>query len=489
MAYCGGNWNNGGNAGVFNVNLNNPRSNSNDNLGFRSALPHSQKAEVYEQRPAQGIKESVPAIQKNGSKNKDMQRTYCMPRWWRQTKPEAAVKSERRRTAEKKLRVSSGRRRESCDARRFYFMSSKIKVTFDEVFSMESMLEALHNASKGRRYDPEVLRWNLESYKRLSGLQKEVYSGNYRIEQYHIFFIREPKKRMIMSIAFKHRIVQWCIYQKIHPLLVNGYIKDTYGCIPGRGAQAAVKRVRYWIDDAERKGKKLYYLKFDISKYFYRVDHKILEKLIRKKIKDKRPCDLLASIINCEHTAFGLPPGKAPEEVPMSERLYDVGMPIGNLMSQIFANFYLNELDQFCKRVLGIEDYIRYMDDGLILSEDKEELRKWEEAIRAFLKEQLHLDLNSKTCIRPVSQGIEFIGYRIWPGYTTVRKSSSKHMKRYLVKIESDYRNGDVTMEEAREVYMCYKAILEDCDCEQLRDTILGGFVLTRTPEEGEQAA
>ena len=366
----------------------------------------------------------------------------------------------------------------------FIFMSNKIKVTFDEVFSMESMLEALKNASKGRRYDPEVLRWNLDAYRKLKELQEEIYSGRYTVDQYHIFYIREPKKRMIMSIAFKHRIVQWCIYQKIHPLLVQGYIDDTYGCIPGRGAQKAVKRVRYWLDGAEQKNQKLYYLKFDISKYFYRVDHDILESLLRKKIEDQRLCNLMAGIIHCEHTPFGLPPGKGPGEVPMEDRLYDVGMPIGNLMSQIFANFYLNELDQFCKRTLRIHEYIRYMDDGLALSESKEELQRWESEIRNFLKEELHLDLNKKTCIRPVSQGIEFIGYRIWPGYTTVRKSSSKHMKRYLVKIESDYRNGDVTIEEAREVYMCYKAILEQCDCKQLEDKILGGFVLTKAPKE-----
>jgi len=310
-------------------------------------------------------------------------------------------------------------------------------------------------------------------------LQEEIYSGKYMIEQYHIFYIREPKKRMIMSISFKHRIVQWCIYQNINPVLVRGYIKDSYGCIPGRGAQQAIKRVRYWIDDAERKRQKLYYLKFDISKYFYRVDHAVLEELLRKRITDQKLCDLMAGIINCEHTPFGLPPGKGPGDVPMEDRLYDVGMPIGNLMSQIFANFYLNELDQHCKRTLRIRRYIRYMDDGLILSESKEKLRQWEAEIRIFLKDKLHLELNQKTCIRPVTQGIAFIGYRIWPNYTTVRKSSSEHMKRYLAKIENDYRNGDTTIERARDVYMCYKAILDQCDCKQLRNTVLGDFMLT----------
>lgn len=359
-------------------------------------------------------------------------------------------------------------------------MSSKITVGFDEVFSLEAMYEALRHASKGRRYKPEVLKYNLDPYPHLKALQDEIYSGTYRIDRYHIFFIREPKKRMIMSIAFKHRIVQWCIYQALHPLLVNGYIKDTYGCIPGRGTHKAVERVRYWLGKAERQGKRLFYLKFDISKYFYRVDHKILEAIIRKKIKDRRLCDLLARIINCEHTAFGLPSGKSPEDVPMSERLYDVGMPIGNLMSQIFANLYLDNLDQFVKRKLRAHMYVRYMDDGIILSESKEELHRWHKKIEKFLSDRLRLDLNRKTCIRPVSQGIEFVGYRIWPGYTAVRKSSSKHMKRRMKKAMSDYRSGSATVEDCRALYMNYKAILDKCDCDALERKILGDFILTK---------
>lgn len=358
-----------------------------------------------------------------------------------------------------------------------------IKVSFDDVFSMESLYEALKNAAKGRRYKYEVLEYELDAYNKLKELQDEVYSGNYKIDKYHIFFISEPKKRMIMSIDFKHRIVQWALYQALSPLLNKSYIEDSHGCIARRGQLSAITKLRYWVDAPKTPQ---YYLKLDISKYFYRVDHETVKAIYRKKISDRRICNLIDNIIDCETTAFGLPRGKSPEEVPLEDRLYDVGMPIGNLMSQITANVYLNSLDQYCKRALRIHRYIRYMDDIIILSDSKQELHALHEKIEVFLGKELKLDLNKKTCIRPVSQGISFIGYRIWPHYITIRKSSSKHMKRYLRKKMKDYADGRCTAEEAKCTYLCYKAVLDRCTCRQLKEKVLGGFVLTH--DKGTEA-
>ena len=128
-----------------------------------------------------------------------------------------------------------------------------------------------------------------------------------------------------MSISFYHRIVQWAIYRVINPILVKGYIEDSYGCIPGRGSLSAMKRLKYWVEAVEKKPGTWYYLKLDISKYFYRISHEVLKKILAKKIKDRRLLDVLYSIIDCKHTPFGLPPGKGPGEVPLEERLFDVG--------------------------------------------------------------------------------------------------------------------------------------------------------------------
>lgn len=360
----------------------------------------------------------------------------------------------------------------------------KIKNVFDSIFSMENLQVALEDACRGRRYKKDALIYTLNSYELLSEIREEIYSGNYAIERYFIFYVYEPKKRMIMSIGFKHRIVQWAIYRIINPMLINGYISDSYGCIPGRGSLSAMKKVRYWLALTDHLGGTWYYLKLDISKYFYRVSHRILIEILEKKIKDKRLMELLISVIECEHTPFGLPEGKSPGEVPLEERLYDVGMPIGNLLSQVFANVYLDVLDQFCKRTLGIKFYIRYVDDVAIFSDSKADLHRWRIEIERFLREKLELHLNKKTCIRPVSQGMEFVGYRIWRHKVTVRKSTSLRIKRALKGIRHRYSKGEVSMQESIDSMQCYVGMLGHCDCEAFKESIIDSFVLIRNHED-----
>lgn len=301
---------------------------------------------------------------------------YVVPPLWRQTKQKAT------------LETASNTKCERRDTEIFREDDAmKIKNVFDLIFSMENLHAALEDASRGRRYQKDVLAYNLDAWEKLTLLREEILSGGYCIERYYIFYIHEPKLRMIMSISFRHRIVQWAIYRVVNPLLVPGYIKDTYGCIPGRGSLGAMNRLKYWLELVSRKeGETWYFLKLDISKYFYRVSHRILKEILAKKIKDERVLEILYGIIDCKHTPFGLPPGKNPEDVPLEERLYDVGMPIGNLLSQLFANIYLDALDQFCKRVLGIRYYIRYMDDVIILSNSKLQLREWKDRIGTFLE-------------------------------------------------------------------------------------------------------
>lgn len=363
----------------------------------------------------------------------------------------------------------------------------KIKNVFDLIFSKENLYNALRDASEGRRYQKDVLDFNYDAWTNLSDLQEEVYCGEYAIEKYYIFYIHEPKLRMIMSISFKHRVVQWAIYRVVNPMLVPGYIEDSYGCIPGRGSLSAMQRLKYWLAMVScQEGEDWFYLKLDISKYFYRVSHRVLKKVLAKKIKDQRLLDVLYGIIDCKHTPFGLPPGKNPEDVPLEERLYDVGMPIGNLLSQMFANIYLDMLDQFCKRILCIRHYIRYMDDVIILGNDKFQLREWKERISVFLETELELNLNNKTCIRPIGQGIEFVGYRVWSDHVFVRKSTTLRVKRNLKGVRSFYAVGKMTFEKVTETFRCYIGMLQHTDSQALIDKIYQDMILTKT--EGSYA-
>ena len=362
---------------------------------------------------------------------------------------------------------------------------AKIKNVFDTIFSMENMYAAFEDAARGRRYNKDVLDWSFDTWTQLKELRERILAGEYDIDRYYIFYVYEPKKRMIMSISFMHRIVQWAIYRVLNPMLVDGYIGDSYGCIPGRGVNGAVEKLHGWLQYVSLKEGRWYYLKLDISKYFYRISHRILKKLLRRKIKDDRLIRLLERIIDCEHTPFGLPPGKSPGDVPMDQRLYDVGMPIGNLLSQMFANFYLNELDQFCKRVLRIKYDIRYMDDVIILSDNKEQLHEWEQRISEFLETELELTLNNKTCIRPISMGVEFVGHRVFPDHVQIRKSTTLRIKRSLRGVREKYRRGEMAFEKVTETFQSYLGMLSHTNSIEFVESMYLEMVLTHAERSG----
>ena len=207
-----------------------------------------------------------------------------------------------------------------------------------------------------------------------------------------------------------------------------------------------MQRLQYWLRKIDRKpGPGWYYLKLDISKYFYRVNHDVLMEILGRHIKDERLMNLIDKIINNPNEPFGLPPGKGPEDVEPEEWLYDVGMPIGNLSSQLFANIVLNELDQHAKHKMKVRYYIRYMDDAILLAQDKKTLHRWKEEIQAFLRDRLKLELNRKTAIRPVRMGIEFVGVRVWSTHILLRKSTTRRLMRETKAIAEKRARGEMS--------------------------------------------
>lgn len=351
-----------------------------------------------------------------------------------------------------------------------------LKNVFEQVVAYDNLYRAYLNARLCKRYRYEVLNFSAHLEDNLVKLQKELYDRTYTLGKYREFYIYEPKKRLIMAQPFKDRVVQWAIYQVLNPVFAQGYITDSYACIKERGTHKAVKRLHYWLRQVGKKPEKYYFLKLDISKYFYRIDHDVLMGILKRKIHDDDMIFLLDKIVNSSETNFGLPPGKSPGEVKRSDRVSEKGMPVGNLSSQMFANLYLNELDQYCKRTLGIHFYVRYMDDVIILHQDKDQLHEWKRIIDTFLKEKLQLDLNEKTCIRPITLGVEFCGYKIWNTHIKLRKSTALKMKRNLKKLQKEYAAGEVTVEEAKQTISSYLGILKHCDSYSLKRTIFGEY-------------
>ena len=296
------------------------------------------------------------------------------------------------------------------------------------------LIEADRNARKGKRYRAEVLNFTARLEDNLFTIQQGMMNGSYVLGPYRKLWVYVPKKRLVMALDYPDRIVQWSLYLYLNPLYDRLFIEDSYACRKDKGSHKAAKRLQYWMCQVQRKpGPGWYCLKLDISKYFYRVNHEKLLAILGRRVKD------------------------------------EVGMPIGNLTSQLFANIYLNELDQCCKHRLKIHYYIRYMDDVIILGQDKETLHRWKAAVETFLREELALDLNSKTSIRPVCQGVEFVGVRIWPTHMKLRKSTVRRIKREVRKISALYAAGDMTRQDFYRRIASIRGLLKHTESASLR--------------------
>ena len=365
---------------------------------------------------------------------------------------------------------------------------------YDRICEYEELYQSHLEARKGKRYRDDVLLFTDKLEENLIELQNELIWQSYKVGEYRQFYVREPKLRLVMALQYRDRVVQWDIYKQLYPFYDKMFIEDSYACRREKGSHKAADRLQYWLRQVSRKPGKWYYLKLDISKYFYRVDHLVLLDILSRRIKDPRLMQLLSDIINSEDTRFGLPAGLSPEECTEDMWLADVGMPIGNPTSQLFANLYLNELDQLCKHELHIHYYIRYMDDVIILLDDKRELARLKAIIEDFLNSVLHLDLNKKTAIRPCSLGVEFVGYHIWATHRKLKKQTARRMIRNVKRMCKQMAAGTLSREEFDRTAASYNGVLRHCNSYGLKQKLNDiyfqyNYQPQETPAEPERTA
>ena len=349
-------------------------------------------------------------------------------------------------------------------------MSEKqvISDAFLQITEFSWLEDAYRHARKAKRYRNEFLAFSNDLDANLQTIQEQVRAGTFVFGPYRRHWVFVPKKRLVMALPCASRIVQWAIYLLLNPFYDRMMIEDSYACRKGKGSLAAAQRLQYWMQQVEGKPGQWYYLKLDISKYFYRVDHAVLLGILADRIKDPQIIALLEMIINCDGEKFGLPRFMSPDDADEFDWLADVGMPIGNLTSQLFANIYLDQLDQFCKHVLHIRHYIRYMDDVVILAKTKEEAQEYLRAIAEFLQTVLHLDLNSKTTIRPVGR-IEFVGFMVSARELKLRKATIRRMKEAMRAISRKLFTGEMSREDFDRRVASYKGMIQHCKNEGLR--------------------
>lgn len=348
---------------------------------------------------------------------------------------------------------------------------------YKDIYCYENLLAAYHNAALGRRYRHDVMKFTENLEENLIDIQNDLIWHKYKVGEYHEFFVHDPKKRLIMSLPFRDRIVQWAIYRVLNPIFDRRYINTSYGCRVGGGAHKAIKQLQRYIRATDAPA---YVLKLDMSKYFYRVNHDILFGILKRIFKDKDVLWLMHTIIYGDHL-FGI---QIDDHNYEKDRVPGVGMAIGNLSSQMFANLYLNELDQYAKHKLRVKYYIRYMDDIAIVGDDKHVLWQYEKAIDEYVTTALALKLNNKTAVTTETQGIDYCGYRVFRDHILLRKKTALRMKRKLKSIRRRYSHGHATMQEYHDTLVSYLGMLKHCDSERLTNAILQNTLRRDSHEE-----
>jgi retron-type reverse transcriptase len=275
----------------------------------------------------------------------------------------------------------------------------RIGFLFEQAFTPDALYQAWLDASRGKRSKRACLEFSRYLSCNLDALHKELHSGTYKPQQYLEFIVYEPKKRTIYAPAFRDLVVQHAIYKLTYPIFNAGFIDQSFACRVGKGTHAAADYAQAALRCSDPNA---YFLQLDIRKFFYRIDRTILQTQIARKIKDKRFVGVMMQFAN-----YGQP----------------VGIPIGNLLSQMYALIYLNPLDHFIKRELGAKHYCRYVDDFVIFGWDKQRCVDALERIKLFIAEHLSLEL-SRFTLQKVRRGLNFVGYRTWQSTRFVRKHS-----------------------------------------------------------------
>lgn len=285
---------------------------------------------------------------------------------------------------------------------------------YEQIYSIENLELADSIARKGKSKQPGVIHHDLNRESNIRELHRMLKNKTYKTSEYTTFTIFEPKERLIFRLPyFPDRITHHAVMNILEPVFVSTFTADTYSCIKGKGIHAAANAVKRALKDVDNTQ---YCLKLDIRKFYPSIDHSILKQLLRKKIKDNDLLWLLDEIIDSTD-----------------------GLPIGNYLSQYFANFYLTYFDHWMKETKCVKYYFRYADDLVILSDNKPYLHNLLFEIRQYLSENLKLEIKRNYQVFPVDvRGIDFVGYVFYHTHTLLRKSIKQNFARMLKKRRND---------------------------------------------------
>ena len=328
---------------------------------------------------------------------------------------------------------------------------------FEDIISLENLLKAWMEFLSGKKYKKDVASFSLHLMDNLRVLHDELSTQKYKHGGYKAFKISDPKPRDIHKATVRDRIVHHAIHRILYPYFDKKFIFDSYSSRLGKGTHKAVNRFRDYFHKVSRNNTKTcWVLKCDVRKFFASINHNVLISILQKHIPDQNIFALLEEVIQS-----------------FSGTIKGIGLPLGNLTSQLFVNIYLNEFDQFVKHKLKVKCYVRFADDFVILSEDKNYLINILEIIGNYLENELKLTLHpNKVSIETFSSGVDFLGLVSFPNYRVLRTKTKRRMFSKLEKRHESYKIGMIPGESLNQSLQSYLGILKHCNGHELTGEI-----------------
>jgi len=302
--------------------------------------------------------------------------------------------------------------------KKLIFNGVKIQLShgFEEIISIENLLAAWQEFVKGKRNKKDVQEFSLHLMDNIFSLYRDLLNHSYKHGGYQAFKINDTKPRDIHKATVRDRLLHHAIYRKLYPFFDRTFIADSYSYQINKGTHKAINKFREYAHIVSKNNTQTcWVLKCDIRKFFANIDHAILSKILNEYIPDKDIVNLLENIIN----SFSVKPG--------------VGLPLGNLTSQLLVNIYMNKFDQFVKHQMKVKYYIRYADDFVFLEQDKKKLEEYILVVEKFLWDELKLEMHpDKVFIKTLSSGVDFLGWINFADHRVLRTATKRRMMRKL---------------------------------------------------------
>lgn len=292
-------------------------------------------------------------------------------------------------------------------------MRIKLHHTYADLISLENLLGAWAEFLNGKRNKSDVQLFGRQLMDNIIALHRELCARRYQHGGYVAFAISDPKPRNIHKADVRDRVLHHAVYRQLYPFFDRTFTTDSYSCREHKGTHKALERFQCFSRRVSQNNQQTcWVLKCDITKFFASIDHNILLGILSLYIPDRDTLWLLQRIICSFHSTE---PG--------------IGLPLGNLTSQLLVNIYLNEFDQFVKHALKVKYYIRYADDFVLLSHSHDWLEEQKDSIQYFLKECLHLTLHPhKVSIKTLASGVDFLGWIHFSDHRVLRTAAKQRM-------------------------------------------------------------